>query len=547
MLADYCRRFVREGGAVVAGPVAADGRTDWRALYDHRGRRLKASPALVAEHLSGSWSTTGRLACQLPTEVKDIVLDFDAHAETPEGRQAQLDRIWSAIRRLAKLRIRLAAAGTPRGVRVAIPVDRVVDGRWLRNLATRVMRNQKLLADDEIGDAVRVGVQAPTGVFLEGGALLYVHGRGEVCEPLETPEQRARAFERYCAILPNRLDRLEELSLRERRPVGRPLGGAANSGDAPSGERGSKATTGVPRGGENPTPYFLSTSGVEGENKDKETNNLGSQSASARRDQISELLDCAGLGSWDPSAEGAGNSSKTRHELALLAEGLGPAELVPGTRRKVCFDLVQQARSAGWKPAEALARIWAWLLERPAGSSVDLDRNPRAVLKDLARTIADVYRWRERNPAKRRGPAVEPDPADLQALAERGIPRAMAKHVARIMTALRERREVGDELPLSREWMKTITGAKGKSTLSTIRKQLLALGIVEEVQAPDRRKHLATTCVVRSLQVRQAPVILHFVWTPRILPASLPAARVEAIAVCRRLERFNDGLLRLAA
>ncbi|MCE5245413.1 hypothetical protein LLG88_00615 [bacterium] len=476
---EFFRRFVDPDGRHIWGALQPDGRTTWSGNF-----RRSTSLDDVRRAVEAGWES-GRLAVKGPSRVQDVVLDLDGHAVGEDERAAQLEAAWALVRRLKALRVRLHVERTPRGYRVLIPLAKEVGADLARNTVSRLLVRQNLVSSEETVDVVRTGRRSLCGLpFSWGaGAAVLFEGSAERLDPIDSALAGAEAFDRYLELRPNRMERLIQLSKQTRRQVGRPSGGAA-SPDSPKRYKAPSAST--PSGPQ----------GQRGRNQ-----YLGSHSGSDGRDQINELLENAVLGSWSPSAEDPGNSSKTRHETALLVEGLGPAELVPGTRRKACLDLVHRARTAGWKPAETLGRIWSWLLERPAGSSADLDRNPGAVLRDLARSVIDVYRWRERHPAKRRGPAVEPDPADLEALAELGLPRATAKHVSKVLVALRERREVGQEVVLSRAWLSVVTGVRGKSTLARIREELVSLGLVEMTASPDRRRGVATTCRIVSLDV----------------------------------------------
>ena len=208
--------------------------------------------------------------------------------------------------------------------------------------------------------------------------------------------------------------------------------------------------------------------------------------------------------------------------------------------------MVHRALSMGWAPERILTAVVAWIASQPHGSSADWDANPAAVVADAARTILDAQAWRQSHPGSP-APRLVVDQRDVQALVDRGLRPAEARNVAVVLEALGQRHRVGDEVFISRTWLGLITDRSKPKLLADLRRDLVRLGFIEVTQAPDHHRHQASTYRIRSLEVRPADNVLPFLWTPRALPVDLAAARLQTLAACAHLERFNDGLLRLAA
>jgi hypothetical protein len=613
LLEEFADRFVSHRGVCVAGPVGADGRTDWAPVRGKGGRRLRTSVRLLKTFLEGGWSG-GRLAVALPDRVRDVVLDVDVHGTTPEEFEEQSEAARRLIDRLLALRLPVHVERTPRGLRVLVPIregltdgtarDSACGGVLVREVFARLLRNQKLVEEDLLGDMVRVGRASLTGLpfsWGDGSAVLR-NGSDDSVVPLSSPEAAAEAFGRYLRLHGVGMDRLVRLSLQHRRQVGRPLGGAAST-DSSSMVKGKTAAlqtakaSGIPsrqtakavcqeqdnndnennylrfplvgsprersaqlvenegldlnnpldetpgnsrnmtidagvgehlesrhvgrhsKGaaspdssskikGKDPSDSTTKTSHPEQDNGKTKNNYLGSQSGPGLRDEISHLIDNAGLGWSQTSPENPGNSRNMNSGLGAKVATLRPEGLVPGQRGAATLALAHRLIGLGWTPEDCLRGLWEWLTSLPAGSSKDFDADPLRVLNELARLVVERYDWRAKHPGRPSRPH-EPDPEDVRILVEeRGLKPSMARHVAVVLEALRQRRAVGEEVVVSRRWLGLLTGIRKPAILAEVRRQLIGLGILEETAAADRRHNLATVCVVKSLiLVDQVPVV----------------------------------------
>ncbi len=194
----------------------------------------------------------------------------------------------------------------------------------------------------------------------------------------------------------------------------------------------------------------------------------------------------------------AGYEDQPEVQRALeVVRGLHPAELEPGERNFVQFELSRALVSRGFEPDVIIPALWRWLVLHGQGSRL-VNQDPEKALQALRRTVLAVAEWTPRHISNA---IPEPSQALLEGVAKATqltIDSALVQHVATLVAAIAGmQRTVGEVIPLSRKYISIVCDVTSPKVLARIRQAFMKAGIAEEVTAWSYVEKRATEVVLR--------------------------------------------------
>jgi hypothetical protein len=200
--------------------------------------------------------------------------------------------------------------------------------------------------------------------------------------------------------------------------------------------------------------------------------------------------------------------TKQRHGLVLGdIQRICPEGLTAyGQRNQKTFEIAYQLARQGLSEQMIIPALWEWSKAQVLNSRT-IQADPDHAYSDLVRQVGNVCTWRREFADGRSSPVLRPDPEETEIFRTLcNETSAVSEAMATVLLVFRLRRmRPRDRLPLSREYLKQVTGRSSPATLARIRAGLVRTGVIRLVRFASKVEGRAQ--VVEILRTQLVPSV----------------------------------------